>query len=160
MRVGFGYDAHRFEDGRRLVLCGTEIPFEKGLCGHSDADAAVHALIDAMLGSCALGDIGTHFPDSDDRYKGIDSMVLLDRTVEILNESGHEVYNIDLTLVLQRPRIAEYIPDMRRRLAEVLGIDLSGISVKAKTEEMLGFTGRGDGVKAYAVCTVKERSKA
>lgn len=155
MRIGFGYDAHRFQSGRRLVLCGTQIPFEKGLCGHSDADAAVHALIDAMLGACALGDIGSHFPDSEAQYKDIDSMLLLSRTVKLLADNGYAARNVDVTLVLQRPRLAEYIPQMRRRLAQGLGLDVSCVSVKAKTEERLGFTGRGDGIKAYAVCAVE-----
>ena len=155
MRIGFGYDAHRFQDDRKLVLCGIQIPFEKGLAGHSDADAAVHALIDAMLGACALGDIGTHFPDSDAQYKDIDSMLLLERTVQILRDNGYAVHNTDITLVVQRPRLAKYIPQMRRKLADSLSIDITQVSVKAKTEEMLGFTGRGDGIKAYAVCAVE-----
>lgn len=155
MRIGFGYDAHRFQSGRRLVLCGTQIPFEKGLFGHSDADAAVHALIDAMLGACALGDIGSHFPDSEAQYKDIDSMLLLSRTVALLAENGYAACNVDVTLVLQRPRLAEYIPQMRLKLAQGLGLDVSCVSVKAKTEERLGFTGRGDGIKAYAVCAVE-----
>lgn len=154
IRIGHGYDVHRFKEGRRLILGGVEVPFEMGLDGHSDADVVLHAVMDALLGAVAAGDIGQHFPDTDDRYLGADSTVLLAAVGEILKEKGYKVGNIDSTILCQRPKLKNHIPDMRRRIAEVLGIGADQVSVKATTEEGLGFTGRMEGIAAHAVCTV------
>jgi len=154
IRIGHGYDVHRFKEGRRLILGGVEVPFEMGLDGHSDADVVLHAVMDALLGAVAAGDIGQHFPDTDDRYLGADSTVLLAAVEEILKEKGYKVGNIDSTILCQRPKLKNHIPDMRRRIAEVLGIGTDQVSVKATTEEGLGFTGRMEGIAAHAVCTV------
>ncbi len=154
IRIGHGYDVHRFKEGRRLILGGVEVPFEMGLDGHSDADVVLHAVMDALLGAVAAGDIGQHFPDTDDRYLGADSTVLLAAVGEILKEKGYKVGNIDSTILCQRPKLKNHIPDMRRRIAEVLGIGTDQVSVKATTEEGLGFTGRMEGIAAHAVCTV------
>lgn len=156
MRVGFGYDVHRLVEERRLILGGVEIPYEKGLLGHSDADVLVHALMDAMLGAAGLGDIGRHFPDTDDQYKGISSMILLQKVTERLTEAGYMVNNMDVTVVAQRPRLAGYIPQMEANLAQVLGIPETAVNVKATTTEKLGFEGEGLGISAYAVCSIKE----
>ncbi len=156
MRVGFGYDVHRLVEDRRLILGGVEIPYEKGLLGHSDADVLVHALMDAMLGAAGLGDIGRHFPDTDDQYKGISSMILLQKVTERLTEAGYMVNNMDVTVVAQRPRLAGYIPQMEANLAQVLGIPETAVNVKATTTEKLGFEGEGLGISAYAVCSIKE----
>jgi len=151
MRIGQGYDVHRLTEGRKLILGGVEIPFDKGLLGHSDADVLVHALMDAMLGALALGDIGKLFPDTAPEYEGADSMKLLRRVNEIITDKGYCLGNADCTIVAQRPKLAGYIPAMRENIARVLDADLSQISVKATTEERLGFTGEGLGIAAQAV---------
>ena len=156
MRVGFGYDVHRLVEGRKLILGGVDIPYEKGLLGHSDADVLVHALMDAMLGAAGLGDIGRHFPDTDDQYKGISSMILLRKVTERLTEAGYMVNNMDVTVVAQRPKLAGYIPQMEENLAQVLGVSETAVNVKATTTEKLGFEGEGLGISAYAVCSIKE----
>ena len=150
-RVGTGYDAHRLVPGRRLILCGVEIPYEKGLLGHSDADAALHALTDALLGAAALGDIGQHFPDSDPAYAGISSLLLLEKAVLPVRQAGFEPVNIDLTIVAQAPKLAPYIPKMRENVARALSLPLEQVSVKATTTERMGFEGRGEGISA--MCT-------
>ncbi len=159
MRVGMGYDVHRLVPDRKLILCGTEIPFELGLLGHSDADVALHALMDAMLGACALGDIGKYFPDSDDRYRGISSLVLLKETVRILLEHGYEIYNADITIAAQKPKLLPFVPEMIKKTAEALQLPQDRISIKATTTEKLGFEGRMEGISSYAVCTVTETEK-
>ena len=151
MRIGQGYDVHRLVEGRRLILGGVEIPYEKGLLGHSDADVLTHALMDALLGAAALGDIGQHFPDKDPRYAGADSLELLRKVCALLREAGYRVGNTDCTVIAQRPKLAGFIPEMRRRLAEVMEIPLDCVSVKATTEEGLGFTGDGSGIAAQAI---------
>ena len=158
MRIGHGYDVHRLinDPARRLVLGGVEIPSELALEGHSDADVLTHAVMDALLGALALGDIGKHFPDTDDRYLGINSMLLLEKVMELVRASGASVSNIDATVVAQRPRLAEHIDAMRASLAAALGVDVSRVSVKATTEEKLGFTGRGEGIAAHAVALLNE----
>ena len=156
MRVGFGYDVHRLVEERKLILGGVEIPYEKGLLGHSDADVLVHALMDAMLGAAGLGDIGRHFPDTDNQYKGIDSMLLLKQVTQLLHENRFYVNNLDVTVVAQRPKLAGFIPQMEANIAAVLGIDISCVNVKATTTEKLGFEGEGLGISAYAVCTIAE----
>jgi 2-C-methyl-D-erythritol 2,4-cyclodiphosphate synthase len=156
MRVGFGYDVHAFVEGRPLVLGGVEIPHTHGLLGHSDADVLLHAIADALLGAAALGDIGRHFPDSDPAYKGISSLLLLERTVEFIRGEGFSVHNVDSTLVLQKPRLAPYISRMVEEIARVLGLPVSAVNVKATTTEKLGFTGRREGVAAYAVALLEE----
>lgn len=155
MRIGHGYDVHRLVEGRKLILGGVEIPYEYGLLGHSDADVLVHAVMDALLGAAALGDIGQHFPDNDDAYLGADSVYLLGRVGELLADAGYSVVNIDSTVLCQRPKLKPYIPQMRARIAEALGIDISAVSVKATTEEGLGFTGSGEGIAAHAVCLIE-----
>ena len=157
MRIGMGYDVHRLVPDRKLILCGEEIPFELGLLGHSDADVAVHALMDSMLGACALGDIGKYFPDTDEKYSNISSVVLLNETNHILNDHGYELYNADITIVAQKPKILPYIPRMTARIASVLKLPCDRISIKATTTEKLGFEGRMEGISSYAVCTVVER---
>lgn len=152
MRIGTGYDVHRLVEGRKLILGGVDIPYEMGLLGHSDADVLLHAVMDAMLGAAALGDIGLHFPDSDDRYKGVDSRVLLKETGRLIREAGYEVGNIDATIIAQRPKMQPHIENMRRNMAETLGIPFEDCHVKATTEEGLGFTGSGEGIAAQAVC--------
>lgn len=154
MRIGHGYDVHRFADNRKLILGGVEIPYEQGLLGHSDADVLAHAVMDALLGAAALGDIGQHFPDTDDRYKGADSMRLLREVCRILAEHGWQIGNIDATVIAQKPKLKDYIPQMRQTLADNCGVDVSQISVKATTEEKLGFTGRLEGISAHAVCLI------
>ncbi len=156
MRIGQGYDVHRLVEGRKLILAGVDIPWEKGLLGHSDADVLTHALMDALLGACALGDIGHLFPDSDPAYAGADSMKLLERVVELLGEKGFRVGNADVTVIAQAPKLAPHIGRMRENLAQRLGVELQRVSVKATTEEGLGFTGRGEGIAAMAVCLVEE----
>ncbi|GHU71252.1 bifunctional enzyme IspD/IspF [Clostridia bacterium] len=153
-RVGFGMDAHRLVTDRALVLCGITIPFDKGLLGHSDADAAVHALIDALLGAAALGDIGQWFPDNDKAYEGISSIILLKRVVDGLAENGFRIINVDITIVAQRPKLASFMPEMRQVLANALGIDLQRVSVKATTTERMGYEGREEGISAHAVATI------
>jgi len=156
-RIGQGYDVHCWAQGRALVLGGVEIPYEKGLMGHSDADVLLHSICDAILGAMALGDIGKHFPDTDPAYKGISSLVLLEKVAGMLKEAGWEVNNLDVTVVAQRPKLAPYIPLMRERIAGVLGVDVGRVSVKATTSEGLGFVGREEGVAAQAVALL-ERS--
>lgn len=155
MRIGMGYDVHRLVDGRKLILGGCEIPYEKGLLGHSDADVLVHAIMDALLGAAALGDIGKHFPDTDEKYKGADSMVLLAEVKKMLEENLYFIGNIDATIIAQKPKLAPYIDKMRENIAEVLGISVNKINVKATTEEKLGFTGEGLGISAQAVCMLE-----
>lgn len=154
-RIGTGYDVHRLVDGRKLVLCGVEIPFELGLLGHSDADVAIHALMDAMLGAAALGDIGQHFPDTDKQYMGISSVLLLEKTAELLQRSGYCIVNADITIVAQKPKLLPYIQQMRERIASALDCDLTCISIKATTTEKLGFEGRMEGISAQAVCLIR-----
>lgn len=155
IRIGQGYDVHRLTEGRRLILGGVEIPWEKGLLGHSDADVLLHALMDAMLGAAALGDIGAIFPDTDIRYGGADSMELLRQVKALLDEKGWRVGNMDATIIAQKPKLSPFIPAMRKNIADLLGIDLSAVSVKATTEEHLGFTGRGEGISAQAVVLLR-----
>ena len=155
MRIGHGYDVHRLVEERKLILCGVEIPYEKGLLGHSDADVALHALSDALLGAAALGDIGKHFPDTDEKYKGADSRVLLREVVKMIVDCGFSVENTDLTIVAQRPKLAGYIERMRQNIAADLGIDISCVSLKATTTEKLGFEGRGEGISATAVVLLR-----
>ena len=157
MRVGHGYDVHRLVEGRKLVLGGVEIPWEKGLLGHSDADVLLHALMDAMLGAAALGDIGRHFPDSDERYAGADSLRLLKEVSRLLDDAGYRLVNADCTILAQRPKLMPHIPEMRANIARALGADVDAISVKATTEEGLGFTGDGSGIAAHAVVLIERR---
>lgn len=156
MRIGHGYDVHRLAEGRKLILGGVEVPFERGLLGHSDADVLTHAVMDALLGAAALGDIGKHFPDTEASYEGADSMKLLDYVVILLQEKGWRIGNVDATILAQRPKLAPYIPQMRTNLAAHMGISLDQVSVKATTEEKLGFTGSGEGMAAHAVCLLEE----
>ena len=153
-RIGQGYDVHCLTEGRALVLGGVTVPYEKGLLGHSDADVLLHALMDALLGAAALGDIGHLFPDSDEQYRGADSRVLLRAVAQVLDRRGYAVGNVDVTLVAQRPRVAPYIPHMRENIAADLGLALDAVSVKATTEERLGFTGSGEGMAAHAVALI------
>lgn len=153
-RVGTGYDVHKLVENRKLILCGVEVPYELGLLGHSDADVALHALSDALLGAAALGDIGKHFPDTDERFEGADSAVLLEHVVGLLKEKGWQINNVDVTIIAQRPKLAGYIPAMRARVAQVLAIDEDCVNVKATTTEKLGFTGRGEGIAAEAVASL------
>lgn len=155
MRIGHGYDVHRLVEGRKLILGGVDIPWEKGLLGHSDADVLLHALMDAMLGAAALGDIGQHFPDSDERYLGADSIFLLGEVSRLLSEAGYRLVNADCTILAQRPKLMSHIPQMRQNIAGTLGADLDAISVKATTEEGLGFTGDGSGIAAHAVVLIE-----
>ncbi|MCI9036425.1 MAG: 2-C-methyl-D-erythritol 2,4-cyclodiphosphate synthase [Oscillospiraceae bacterium] len=153
-RIGQGYDVHRLVEGRPLVLGGVTVPYEKGLLGHSDADVVLHALMDALLGAAALGDIGRHFPDSDMRYKGADSRLLLRHVVRLLADQGFTIGNVDVTLVAQRPKIAPFIPQMRENIAADLQTSLDAVNIKATTEEHLGFTGSGEGMAAQAVALI------
>ena len=155
MRIGHGYDVHRLVDGRKLILGGVEIPFEKGLDGHSDADVLTHAVMDALLGAAALGDIGKRFPDNDVRYLGADSIGLLKTVRTVLEEHGWKLSNLDATVIAQRPKLAPYIDTMRKRIADALETDAENVSVKATTEERLGFTGSGEGIAAHAVCLIE-----
>lgn len=159
MRIGQGYDVHRLVAERPLILGGIEIPYEKGLLGHSDADVLLHAISDALLGAAALGDIGAHFPDSDPAYRGADSAELLRAVGGLIRASGYEIGNIDSTVVCQAPKLAPHIASMRARIAEVLALPVGAVSVKASTEEHMGFTGRGEGIAAHAVCLLTERTK-
>lgn len=154
MRIGHGYDVHRLVDGRKLIIGGVTIPYEKGLDGHSDADVLVHALMDALLGAAALGDIGKLFPDNDDRYLGADSVELLKKVCALLNKCGYRINNADCTVIAQRPKLAPYIDAMRAVLADAMEIDVSCVSVKATTEEHLGFTGEGLGIAAHSVVLI------
>ena len=154
MRIGQGYDVHRLVEGRKLILGGVDIPYGKGLDGHSDADVLVHAIMDAMLGAAAMGDIGLLFPDTDDKWKGADSMVLLKHTAQKLMSAGYHIVNIDATVIAQAPKLRPYIDEMRNNISQALDIDIGCVSVKATTEEKLGFTGRGEGIAAQAVVLI------
>lgn len=157
MRIGHGYDVHRLVEGRKLILGGVDIPFEKGLLGHSDADVLAHAVMDALLGAAALGDIGKLFPDSDPAYEGADSLALLRRVAAVLDENGYRIGNVDATVLAQRPKLAPHIPLMRGGLAAAMGVAPGRVSVKATTEEGLGFTGTGEGIAAHAVVLIEEK---
>ena len=152
MRIGMGYDVHRLVEGRELILGGVKIPYEKGLLGHSDADVLLHAVMDALLGAAALGDIGRHFPDTDPAYKGASSLKLLEHVGKLIDEKLYVIGNIDATIIAQRPKMAPYIEEMRKNVAETLGIETDQVNIKATTEEGLGFTGSGEGISAQAVC--------
>ncbi len=156
LRIGHGYDVHRLTEGRALIIGGVNIPFELGLDGHSDADVLVHAVMDALLGAAALGDIGGLFPDTDPAYKGADSMKLLERVVAVLKEKGYKVGNIDATLIAQKPKIKPYLLEMRENIAKVCMVDVDAVNVKATTEEKLGFTGNMEGMSAHAVCIIEK----
>ena len=156
LRIGHGYDVHRLTAGRRLVIGGVDIPYEKGLLGHSDADVLLHAISDALLGAAALGDIGKHFPDTDECYKDADSLVLLSAVGQILSNAGYKPSNIDATVIAQAPKLAPHIQMMRENIAKALNIDYGAVSVKATTEEHLGFTGNGEGISAHAVCIIEK----
>jgi 2-C-methyl-D-erythritol 2,4-cyclodiphosphate synthase len=155
MRIGHGYDVHKLVEGRKLILGGVEIPYEKGLLGHSDADVLTHALMDALLGAAALGDIGKLFPDNDDRFLGADSIELLREVMRVIREHGYTVGNVDCTVIAQRPKLAPHIQQMREILAQAMGTELDRVSVKATTEEKLGFTGEGLGIAAHAVALIE-----
>ena len=152
MRVGMGYDVHRLIENRKLILGGVEIPYEKGLLGHSDADVLLHAIMDALLGAAALGDIGKHFPDTDPAYEGISSIKLLEHVGELLEQNNYVIENIDATIIAQRPKMLPHIPQMRKNVARALGIEESQVNIKATTEEGLGFTGSGEGISSQAIC--------
>ena len=154
MRIGSGFDVHRLVEGRKCIICGVEIPYEQGLLGHSDADVALHALADALLGAAALGDIGKHFPDTDPRYKGADSRVLLRAVAGLLADKAYTIVNVDVTVIAQAPKMAPHIQAMRANIAADLGLDIDAVSVKATTTEHLGFTGRGEGIAAQAVALI------
>ena len=158
-RFGMGYDVHRLVEGRRLILGGVAVPYEKGLLGHSDADVLLHAIADALLGAAALGDIGRHFPDTDPRYAGAASGVLLARVRELIEEKGYRIGNVDATVVAQRPKLMAYIPQMVTNIARILAVPEDAVNVKATTEEQLGFTGRGEGISSYAVAGIESREK-
>ena len=155
MRVGMGYDVHKLTEGRKLILGGVDIPWEKGLLGHSDADVLIHAIMDALLGAAALGDIGKHFPDTDPAYKGISSVKLLVHVAGLLKENDYAIGNIDATIIAQKPKMAPHIPKMRENIAEALGIKISQLNIKATTEEGLGFTGQGQGISSQAICLLE-----
>ena len=154
-RVGIGYDVHRLVEGRKLILGGVDIPYEKGLLGHSDADVLLHAVSDALLGAAALGDIGKHFPDTDERFAGADSGKLLAEAVRLIRAEGYAIGNVDATIVAQAPKLQPHIPAMRENIARILGLDLGDVNIKATTEERLGFTGSGEGMSAYAVAGIE-----
>ncbi|WP_294158619.1 2-C-methyl-D-erythritol 2,4-cyclodiphosphate synthase [uncultured Selenomonas sp.] len=155
-RFGMGYDVHRLVEGRKLILGGVDVPFEKGLLGHSDADVLLHAISDALLGAAALGDIGRHFPDTDPRYEGADSRKLLAHVRDLLTEHGYTIGNVDATIVAQRPKLMSFIPQMVQNVAETLGVAVDQVNIKATTEEKLGFTGSGEGISAYAVAGIEK----
>ena len=154
MRVGMGYDVHKLIEGRKLIIGGVDIPYELGLLGHSDADVLLHAIMDALLGAAALGDIGKHFPDNDDRYKGISSLKLLEHVRELLDTNNYIIENIDATIIAQKPKMRPYIDDMRKNIVDTLKIDINQVNVKATTEEGLGFTGSGEGISLQAICSL------
>lgn len=156
MRIGHGYDVHRLTEGRKLILGGVDIPYERGLDGHSDADVLLHALMDALLGAAAMRDIGVLFPDNDDRFKGISSMILLDEVVRRLENSGFRIGNVDVTVLAQRPKLKPYIPQMIENITRALHVEENRVNVKATTEEGLGFTGSGEGIACHAVCLLEE----
>ncbi len=155
MRIGMGYDVHKLVEGRKLIIGGVTIPYEKGLLGHSDADVLSHAVMDALLGACAMGDIGRHFPDTEEEFRGADSMVLMEKVGKIVDEKNMLIGNIDATIIAQKPKMAPYIEDMRKNIAGRLGIDINQVNIKATTEEGLGFTGEGLGISAQAVCLLE-----
>lgn len=158
LRVGHGYDVHKLVEGRKLILGGVEIENDGvGLLGHSDADVLLHAISDSLLGACALGDIGKHFPDTDEKYKGADSLVLLKHVVELIKEKGYSVNNVDATVIAQAPKLAPYIDEMRKNIASVLEVDIDFVNVKATTEEKLGFTGAKEGISAHCVCLIQSK---
>lgn len=157
MRIGQGFDVHRLVPGRRLILGGVEVPYEMGLLGHSDADVLIHALMDALLGAIGAGDIGVHFPDRDPDYKDIDSTILLQRVLLLINNQGYQIANLDATIIAERPKLAGYIPQMKQRIAGLAQIDISRVSIKATTTEGLGFTGRGEGIAALAVVLLEQK---
>lgn len=159
MRIGHGYDVHRFESGRRLILGGVQIPYPQGLAGHSDADVLTHAVMDALFGAAGLGDIGMHFPDTDDRFEGIDSLILARETVALVQDAGYCICNIDSTLIAQAPKLSPYLPQMRKALSQALQINTDQINIKATTEEHLGFTGRKEGIAAHAVCLLERTNQ-
>lgn len=159
MRIGHGYDVHKLVEGRKLILGGVEIPYDRGLLGHSDADVLTHAVMDALLGAAGLGDIGRHFPDTDPAYAGADSLLLLAHVMELLWQDGWQVDNLDATILAQRPKLASYIPRMRENLATRMGVAPEQVNVKATTEEGLGFTGAGHGIAAHAVCLLSARQR-
>ena len=154
MRVGLGYDVHALVENRKLILGGVHIPFEKGLLGHSDADVLIHAIMDSLLGAAALGDIGRHFPDTDERYKGASSIELLKYVGKLLNEKGYIVNNIDSTIIAQKPKLSPFIPSMIDNIAEALNISIEDLNIKATTEEGLGFTGKGEGISSHSICSI------
>ncbi len=156
LRIGHGYDVHAFADDRRCIIGGVDIPYEKGLLGHSDADVLLHAISDSLLGAAALGDIGKHFPDNDPAYEGADSLVLLGRVVELVSSKGYRVNNIDATVIAQAPKMAPYIEKMRENIARVLTVEVDRVNVKATTEEKMGFTGRKEGISAHCVCLIED----
>lgn len=156
IRIGHGYDVHAFADNRACIIGGVNIPYERGLMGHSDADVLLHAISDSLLGAAALGDIGKHFPDTDPTYKGADSIVLLERVVELISSKGYRVNNVDATVIAQAPKLSPYIQDMRDNIARALRVDVDCVNVKATTEEKLGFTGRKEGISAHCVCLIEK----
>ncbi len=155
MRIGHGYDVHKLVENRKLILGGVDIPYEKGLLGHSDADVLLHAIMDALLGAAALGDIGKLFPDNDDKFLGADSTLLLKKVCQVLSDNGYRIVNIDSTVIAQKPKLKSYIDAMRTNIANACNIDISQVSVKATTEEKLGFTGSGEGISSHAVCIIE-----
>ena len=155
-----GYDVHKLTEDRKLILGGVEIPYEKGLLGHSDADVLLHAIMDALLGAAALGDIGKHFPDTDPQYKGLSSIKLLEHFAKLIEEKGYIVENIDATIIAQKPKMAPHIPQMRANMAKAMGINESQLNIKATTEEKLGFTGREEGIASQAICLLNERKES
>ena len=157
MRIGHGYDVHRFAENRKLFIGGVEIPYVKGLDGHSDADVLIHAVCDSLLGAAALGDIGKHFPDNDSSFKDIDSKILLKNTIEIIKKKGYRVVNVDATVIAQAPKLCNYIDNMREVLSELCEVDMDSFNIKATTEEKLGFTGRLEGISAHAVCLIVKK---
>lgn len=154
MRIGHGYDVHKLVEGRKLIIGGVEIQYQRGLLGHSDADVLVHAIMDSLLGAACLGDIGKHFPDSDSRYKGVDSLILLKKVSELLKDLDFKIINIDATIIAERPKMSPHIISMRENISRALGIDIDSINIKATTEEGLGFTGGGEGISAHAVSLI------
>ena len=157
MRIGYGYDVHRLVEGRKLIMGGVEIDYERGLLGHSDADVLLHAVMDSLLGAAALGDIGKHFPDTDERYKGISSIKLLKEVLNLINENNYCIINLDATIIAQKPKMRLYIDQMRENIADALNMDISCVNVKATTEEGLGFTGEGLGIAANCICLIENK---
>ena len=156
IRIGHGYDVHRLVEGRKLILGGVDIPYDKGLDGHSDADVLIHAIMDAVIGALGLGDIGLHFPDTDGKYKNIDSFILAAKTAELLKDNGYKISNIDATLIMQAPKVRPYIEQMQKNIAKAYSVEMSAVNVKATTEENLGFTGEKKGIAAHAVCLIEK----